>query len=611
MPSPKASRLLARALELEGSDRERFFEKLARKDEAAAREVKKLLSAYERAGGFLSRPAAMNAAALVQAPQPTLQSGERIDDFTIVREIGRGAFASVYLAEQVSLGRRLALKVSPERGEEGRLMAPLEHDNIVRVFSETIDTKRRLRCLAMQYVQGPSLQAVLAEARAKGTRLHGKDILSLVEHLNGEPAAIPVAQAAEREALARLDGVGAVAWLGAKIAGALAYAHEKGVLHLDIKPANILVSASGRPLLTDFNVSSRTESGLARGGTQSFMAPEHEAMVRGEAPPGGLGPAADLFSLGVVLQRMRELEGAMPSDDPLGAVIARCTARDPKDRFATAEELRRALADVLALRVLCPPELGFGARPIARAARKAPYALIGSLGLLPPLVALGSGQAYLSVALDYRMPHGPRATRRQKWFGSGHPILCLAIAALWLFLTWRAKRSRHKRRALALAAWAMTLGTLCSLSVILGIGLTMPWALSDHLASSARGLLRHFLLLHSLAVSLAALVAQRLALGVLYFDRSGGGAGIARTARADLSSMTARQIIVAGTCVALSLASCVPTLAGPLTGAQRLLLTPFVKFSLMGWAVFCGVLGSLTVWPLIRLARIADRLPET
>src|SRR5260370_41940418 len=79
-------------------------------------------------------------AAPTPSASPTqLRSGDRIGDFVLLRELGKGGFATVFLAEQVSLGRQVALKIGPNRGHEAQTLASLEHDHIVHVFSETVD----------------------------------------------------------------------------------------------------------------------------------------------------------------------------------------------------------------------------------------------------------------------------------------------------------------------------------------------------------------------------------------------------------------------------------------------------------------------------------------
>src|SRR5205809_7762645 len=85
----------------------------------------------------------------------------RMGDFEIVEELGRGAFATVYLARQLSLGRFVALKVSNTRDSEARTLAVLEHEHIVRVFTETVDAVRGKRLLCMQFVPGTDLEKLL------------------------------------------------------------------------------------------------------------------------------------------------------------------------------------------------------------------------------------------------------------------------------------------------------------------------------------------------------------------------------------------------------------------------------------------------------------------
>ena len=95
-----------------------------------------------------------------QRPQ-ALPPGAKIDDFEVVRLLGRGAFGHVYLARQLSLDRLVALKVSANRGSEGRTMARLEHAHIVQVYSEKVDEFSDQRLLCMQLVPGVGLEKII------------------------------------------------------------------------------------------------------------------------------------------------------------------------------------------------------------------------------------------------------------------------------------------------------------------------------------------------------------------------------------------------------------------------------------------------------------------
>src|SRR5205814_1898496 len=93
--------------------------------------------------------------------RPTL--GQQIGDFLLLEELGAGAFATVYLAVQVSLGRQVALKLAQAHDHEAQTLASLEHENIVPVYAETVDTERNLRLLCMKFVPGTTLEKVSRE----------------------------------------------------------------------------------------------------------------------------------------------------------------------------------------------------------------------------------------------------------------------------------------------------------------------------------------------------------------------------------------------------------------------------------------------------------------
>src|SRR4051794_26001786 len=87
--------------------------------------------------------------------------GDRVGDFELLRELGYGGFARVFLARQVSLDRLVALKVSADVGHEARALARLEHEHIVQVFGVSVEPERGLRLLALRYEPGATLQSVL------------------------------------------------------------------------------------------------------------------------------------------------------------------------------------------------------------------------------------------------------------------------------------------------------------------------------------------------------------------------------------------------------------------------------------------------------------------
>src|SRR5262249_43429689 len=130
----------------------------------------------------------------VPAPPPAATSGfpepgQQLDDYELLSLLGAGSFARVFLARQVSLGRQVALKVSAQRGSEARTLASLEHDHIVRVFSETVDHQRNLRLLCMQYVAGTTLEQIIDFLGDREPRTwSGRTILEAIDFLSTQPA---------------------------------------------------------------------------------------------------------------------------------------------------------------------------------------------------------------------------------------------------------------------------------------------------------------------------------------------------------------------------------------------------------------------------------------
>jgi len=279
-----------------------------------------------------------------EAPPPS-----RLGDFEIVREIGRGGMGIVYEARQISLNRPVALKVLPLRlrqdqrlltrfQREAEAAGKLRHPGIVPVF--TVGEAGGAPFFAMELVEGRSLAEVIAARSATGEAADAPWAVSIV----------------------------------ARVAEALDYAHGRGIVHRDVKPANIMIDEDGTPRLTDFGLALDTEaSGLTQTGevfgSPLYMSPEQA--FRREAP---LDARSDIYSLGVTLfelltgrlpyegtsqgdilaalsagglKPLRELQPSLP--EALERVLLQALQRDPADRYKTAaafaEDLRRALGD--------------------------------------------------------------------------------------------------------------------------------------------------------------------------------------------------------------------------------------------------------------------------
>ncbi|WP_238815688.1 serine/threonine-protein kinase [Nocardia brasiliensis] len=255
-----------------------------------------------------------------------IEIGQRIDDFDLLTGLGSGAFARVFLARQRSLQRLVAVKISTDHGTEPQTLAQLDHDYIVRVFDQRVlgsggGAAHRLRLLYMQFLPGGTLLGVLRWVRATPpAERSGQLLLDAVDAAMEEKGEIRPTDSSVRAEIAALSWPETVAWLGRRLAEALDYASAHGVLHRDVKPANVLLTAEAVPKLADFNISfSRNVEGTSPvayfGGSLSYMSPEqleacHPGFGRGAAD---LDTRADIYSLGVVLWEL--LTGAKPFDD--------------------------------------------------------------------------------------------------------------------------------------------------------------------------------------------------------------------------------------------------------------------------------------------------------
>jgi serine/threonine protein kinase len=236
----------------------------------------------------------------VSPPPPPPQIGKYFN----VGTLGEGAQAIVYRGVHATLNKEVVLKVGRHPIEagaldrahlvnEGKVLALLDHPHLAKVLD--LDFHEGRPFLVIEYVEGVNLEEYAAAARPK-----------------------------PRQSAA----------LVAKLAHALAVAHREGVVHHDIKPSNVLIDETGRPLLIDFGLAwlrraegRKWEETPAPGGTLAYMAPEH---ARGEVDK--IGPASDIFALGGVLYFL--LTGKPPFTGPDGFTIQQKAMRCDYDRDA-------------------------------------------------------------------------------------------------------------------------------------------------------------------------------------------------------------------------------------------------------------------------------------
>lgn len=276
-------------------------------------------------------------AARPQSPQPGTWPlpGDAWKHYYLIEELGSGGFARVYLAADMTLGWRLVvLKLSGSLAVEAEALARLNHPNIVPVLSAIPAEPPEPAALCMPYMGRATLQAVMDHLGVRDSLpRRARSVLQAIEAINRDEqeqeqldAALPPSSDHSDHAQRTWFGpcsvqpdprlsvacyVDGVVHLGAQLASALAAAHAANICHFDIKPSNILMAPGGVPMLLDFNLASN--QGRARGGTPRYMAPEQlQAVLAGEKTC-PLGPAADVYSLGVVLYEL--LAGRHPRAD--------------------------------------------------------------------------------------------------------------------------------------------------------------------------------------------------------------------------------------------------------------------------------------------------------
>lgn len=369
--------------------------------------------------------------------------GETLGEFRLLALLGRGAAGGVFLAVQPALADRpVVLKVTPRAGHEHLSLARLQHSHIVPLYAARDEPSRDLRLLCMPYFGGASLARLLELlAEVPQARRTGRHLLDALDRAQADsPIPVPP-RGPGRDRLARSDYVESLCWVGACLADALHYAHERGLVHLDLKPANVLIAADGTPMLLDFHLAREPLRPGAPvrgwlGGTPVYMAPEQaramRALERGEPVPNAVDRRADVYALGLMLRHA--LGGSETPGDPrrgnpavsrgLADVLGRCLAEDPERRYASAE----ALADDLRRHLAHLPLRGVPNRSLAERLRKwrrrRPHAL-SALGVFLAVAGL------LALAADHaRRRYGePRAALREglAWRERGEPARALEV----------------------------------------------------------------------------------------------------------------------------------------------------------------------------------------
>ncbi len=348
--------------------------------------------------GLFRRQDFLHSVGAASDPTPPLALppvGAEAFGFHLRHQLGEGAFARVFLAEQAELaGRPVVLKISDTSSDEPQTLAQLQHTHIVPIYSVHEDRAAGLRAVCMPYFGGACLSRVLQAVQDRTDRpARGAQIVEALAQVGGPQLRTPergpgLPHDGPLALLKGLDFFRASVWVVARLAEALAHAHDRGIFHRDIKPSNILLGADSTPMLLDFNLASSPGHGRASaegplGGTIAYMAPEHLRALSGRSPQLArqVDHRSDLYALGMVLFEVVtghnpfdqkasysplpilveamavERSRAVPSlkhfrpDAPWGleSIVRKCLQPEPEKRYQKAEhlaeDLRRLLDD--------------------------------------------------------------------------------------------------------------------------------------------------------------------------------------------------------------------------------------------------------------------------
>ena len=315
--------------------------------------------------------------------------GRTLGDFRIIREIGRGGMGIVYEAEQLSLERRVALKVLPlvsvlspnqlqRFKNEARAAATLKHPNIVGVYS--VGVERGVHYYAMELVEGHSLADSIVEMRGVGKS---------AEKITPSADTTPIAALSTQHTHQPQEYFRHSARLIADAADALDFAHERGIVHRDVKPANLLIDDQSHIWITDFGLAQLESDagGTVTGdilGTLRYMSPEQAS-----GKPAVIDFRTDIHALGATLFELLthrcpfqtndraallrqiaedsppslcQIDSRIPKD--LDTIVGKALEKDPVDRYQSAASMASDLRAFIDSRPIAarPPSVALRAR---------------------------------------------------------------------------------------------------------------------------------------------------------------------------------------------------------------------------------------------------------
>jgi eukaryotic-like serine/threonine-protein kinase len=403
------------ALEKPAQDRDKFVANGCDGDEPLREEVLAMLRSHEETGDFLETPAYQENAALLAEQRGALKIGEQIGHYQILSLLGEGGMGEVYLAEDLSLGRKVAVKlVRPGSGganllrqfqREERILAGLTHPNIARLYGGAV-TENGVPYFVMEFVEGERLDS-FCDTHRLGIR--------------------------ERLELFR------------KICAAVSYAHRHLVIHRDLKPANIRVGADGEPKLLDFGIAKLLDD-------ENVAVPEQTVTLSGAMTPDYASPeqlrgepmttATDVYSLGVILfelltgtkpyrtksRSINEVSRAITEQEPTRPSIVAASGGNPKSEFRNPKLLRGDLDNI-----------------VLTAIRKEPARRYSSVGQFSEDIRRHLDGLPIVARKDTVGYRATKFIQRNRIAVSAAGIVMLAIVGGLLVALWEARQARAQR----------------------------------------------------------------------------------------------------------------------------------------------------------------------
>ncbi len=379
---------------------------------------------------------------ITEASPPALG---QLGDFRLMREVGRGGMGVVYEAEQISLRRRVALKILPFASaidprqlqrfqNEALAAAHLRHENIVPVYA--VGNERGVHYYAMQFIDGRSLADLIDEMRPPSTKIDETETAANRGHRastgkihrdSTRPGAADslIASISRDRSGDRRRYFDWLARLGCQAAQALEHAHQAGIVHRDIKPANLLLDARGQIWVADFglaqfsNNSSVTVTGEVLG-TLRYASPEQALGKRGL-----VDHRSDIYSLGASLYELltlrsifeardrqellrqiaveepplpRSIDRSIPEE--LETIILKAVAKEPSDRYANAQALADDLQSFLEDRPISARRPSLLEKTTRWGRRHRSFVAAAVCGLVLTVAGLGLAVVLISRAYD-------------------------------------------------------------------------------------------------------------------------------------------------------------------------------------------------------------------